>query len=153
VAVDESGQIPLGAELHDDVLRERRFDIVFEVDDVDVVELSEELEMRWAYLVILPLAGSERVCWKDAVARSTGGREGLKMESSRRASEKKKLYGSLLNVPFAPLCITVGSMLEKEAMEPMEAWRKVVGKGGYRFMMRRISMFLARARAKVWRFE
>jgi hypothetical protein len=62
VAVDESGQIPLGAELHDDVLRERRFDIVFEVDDVDVVELSEELEMRWAYLVILPLAGSERVC-------------------------------------------------------------------------------------------
>jgi hypothetical protein len=29
----------------------------------------------------------------------------------------------------------------------------VVGEAGYRFMMRRISMYLARARAKVWRFE
>jgi hypothetical protein len=44
-------------------------------------------------------------------------------------------------------------MLEKEAMEAMEAWREVVGEGGYTFMMRRISVFLARARANVWRFE
>jgi hypothetical protein len=72
---------------------------------------------------------------------------------TRRATEKKKLYGTLLNVPFAPLCITVGGMLEKEAMEAMEAWREVVGEGGYTFMMRWISVFLARARAKVWRFE
>jgi hypothetical protein len=65
---------------------------------------------------------------------------------TRRAIEKKKLYGPLLNVPFAPLCITVGGMLEKEAMESMEGWKEVVGEGEYRFMMRRISVFLARAR-------
>jgi hypothetical protein len=65
---------------------------------------------------------------------------------TRRAIEKKKLYGPLLNVPFAPLCITVGGMLENEAMESMEGWKEVVGEGGYRFMMRRISVFLARAR-------
>jgi hypothetical protein len=51
------------------------------------------------------------------------------------------------------LCITVGGMLEKEAVESMEAWREVVEERGYRFRMRRISVSLARARAKVWRFE
>jgi hypothetical protein len=49
---------------------------------------------------------------------------------TRRAIEKKKLYSPLLNVPFAPLCITVGGMLEKEAMESMEGWKEVVGEGG-----------------------
>jgi hypothetical protein len=44
-------------------------------------------------------------------------------------------------------------MLETEAMEAMGAWKEVVGERGYTFMMRRISVFLARARAKVWRFE
>jgi hypothetical protein len=44
-------------------------------------------------------------------------------------------------------------MVEKEAMAQLDAWREVVGEAGYRFMMRRISMYLARARAKVWRFE
>jgi hypothetical protein len=72
---------------------------------------------------------------------------------TRRANEKKKLYGPLLNVPFAPLCMTVGGMIEKEAMEAMEGWKEAVGEGGYQFMMRRISIFLARARAKVWRFD
>jgi hypothetical protein len=72
---------------------------------------------------------------------------------TRRAIEKKKLYGPRLNVPFAPLCITVGGMIQTEAMESMEAWRELIGEGGNAFMMRRISTFLARERAKVWRFE
>jgi hypothetical protein len=72
---------------------------------------------------------------------------------TKPAKEKKKLYCPLLTVPFAPLCITVEGMVEKEAMEQLDAWREVVGEPGYRFMMRRISMYLARARAKVWRFE
>jgi hypothetical protein len=46
VAVDESVQIPLRAELHNNVLRKRRFDVVFKADDVDVVELSEELDFH-----------------------------------------------------------------------------------------------------------
>jgi hypothetical protein len=44
-------------------------------------------------------------------------------------------------------------MLEKEAMEALEGWKAAVGEGGYVFTMRRISVFLARARAKVWRFK
>jgi hypothetical protein len=72
---------------------------------------------------------------------------------TRRAKEKKQKYCPLLTVPFVPLCMTVGGMLEKEAMESLEGWKEVVGAGGYTFMMRRISVFLARARAKVWRFE
>jgi hypothetical protein len=39
------------------------------------------------------------------------------------------MYAPLLNVPSAPLCITVGGLSEKEAMESMEAWREVVGGG------------------------
>jgi hypothetical protein len=46
VAVDEGVQIPLRAELHDDVLREERFDVIFEVDDMDVIELSKELDFH-----------------------------------------------------------------------------------------------------------
>jgi hypothetical protein len=72
---------------------------------------------------------------------------------TKRANEKKKLYCPLLTVPFAPLCIAFGGMVEKEAMAQLDAWREVVGEAGYRFMMRRINMYLARARAKVWRFE
>jgi hypothetical protein len=46
VALDESVQIPLRAELHNDVLRKRRFDVVFEADDVYVIELSKELDLH-----------------------------------------------------------------------------------------------------------
>jgi hypothetical protein len=46
VAVNESVQIPARAKLHDDVLRKRRFDVVYEVDDVDVIELSKELDLH-----------------------------------------------------------------------------------------------------------
>jgi hypothetical protein len=46
VTVDESVQVPLRAKLHDDVLRKRCFDIVFKVDDVDVIELSKELDLH-----------------------------------------------------------------------------------------------------------
>jgi hypothetical protein len=46
VAVNESVQIPARAKLHDDVLRKRRFDVVYKVDDVDVIELSKELDLH-----------------------------------------------------------------------------------------------------------
>ena len=46
VTVDESVKIPLRAKLHDDVLCKRRFDVVFEADDVDVIKLSKELDFH-----------------------------------------------------------------------------------------------------------
>jgi len=46
VTVDEGVKIPSVAKLHDDVLRKRRFNVVFKADDVDVIKLSKELDFH-----------------------------------------------------------------------------------------------------------
>jgi hypothetical protein len=59
----------------------------------------------------------------------------------------------LLNVPFSPLVISLGGTVENTSLEAMEAWKEVVGEASHQCLMRRISVVLARARARVWQFE
>jgi hypothetical protein len=44
-------------------------------------------------------------------------------------------------------------MLEDKAVKELEKRREAIGGASYGFMMRRISVTLLRARARVWRFE
>jgi hypothetical protein len=66
---------------------------------------------------------------------------------------KNSKYLPLLTVPFQPLVISLGGMVEDRTMDAMEAWRGAMGDGSWQFLMRRISVILTRTRAEVWHFE
>jgi hypothetical protein len=77
------------------------------------------------------------------------------IQSSLQAAVQKKVtkYERFLTVPFHPIVISLGGMLEDKAVKELERWREAIGGASYGFMMRRISVTLLRARARVWRFE
>jgi hypothetical protein len=72
---------------------------------------------------------------------------------NKRAQIKNTTYVPLLNVPFSPLVISLGGTVENVSLDAVEAWKEVVGESSHGFLMRRISVVLARARARVWQFE
>jgi hypothetical protein len=72
---------------------------------------------------------------------------------SSAAEIKINKYTPILTVPFPPLLMPLGGMMEKSAVVQMERWKAEIGESSYWFLMRRMSVCLLRARAKVWRFE
>jgi hypothetical protein len=77
------------------------------------------------------------------------------IQSSLQAAVQKKVtkYERFLTVPFHPIVISLGGMLEDKAVKELEKWREAIGGASYGFMMRRISVTLLRARARVWQLE
>jgi hypothetical protein len=68
---------------------------------------------------------------------------------NKPAQSKIAKYTPLLSLPFSPLVISLGGMMEDSTVEAMEAWKGVMGVASHQYLMRRISVVLARARARV----
>ncbi len=73
------------------------------------------------------------------------------LKTRRTAIRRLDPPGVSPDLNFVPFIMTSGGLLNIEARKTMEEWRKHVGIGQFSYMLSRISVGLARARARTFR--
>jgi hypothetical protein len=121
--------------------------------DLTIVSIASKEARQSSRRARQDLLSSQSLCQSASLPILDLSKASLQTILNKRAQIKNATYVPLLDVTFSPLVISLGGTVENASLEAMEAWKEVVGESSHGFLMRRISVVLARARARVWQFE